>query len=195
MGGTLRAAGWRRNATTRREISGGRAASFCIPVTFSCVFLHPRLTSLGKGTFLQPSQPRVLQVSLVPLQPPCSPSSSSLLLQHLSVPPGCCRGEGSGSASCWGIGIETRIGTRRRRGCLLPRLGWGDCNCCYREGLPPCSETRKTRGWRWISLWHRGSLSFSLSDATYKKMKYIPNSPLCWLCCAPMVMQSSYLNL
>lgn len=114
------------------------------------------------------------------------------VLQHVNA--SSCEGEASGLASCWEFGIETQIGNRRRRGCLLPGLGWGDCNCCYREGLPPFSELEKAEGGD-DSLSGTEVLSFSLSDATHKKMKCIPDLPQCGLRCAPMVKQSSLLNL
>lgn len=149
MGGMLQAAGWGHSATTWREVP-----AFSCQMLYPCdLLLFPSPSSAQVPwvrDLLQPSLSQVLHVSPFSLQPPCSPSGSSLLppvpLQHLPVPSACCRGEGSGSASCWGIGTECGVGNRRRRGSLLPGLGWGDHSCCYCEGLLPCSETGKLEG-------------------------------------------------
>lgn len=82
----LWAAGWRCNATTWREVSGGRAANFCIPVTTSSFFLHPQLTSYS------PASPKFCSCPLFPHSLHAASSSTfSSASQSLQLWRGCLR--------------------------------------------------------------------------------------------------------
>lgn len=83
---------------------------------------------------------------------PFFPIASVLIFKQLPLPPALfqqtdassCGRETSGSASCWEFGVESQIGNRRR-GCLLPGLGWGDCNVATVRGRIPAQSWKKQR--------------------------------------------------
>lgn len=88
--------------SSRLEVSGGRAANSCIPMTTSYFFLHPQVTSYS------PTSPKFCSCPLFPysldadLQAAPSSTCSSPARQCLQ-----CGGEASGSESCWEFGLET----------------------------------------------------------------------------------------